>query len=342
MLAEKAADHVRGAALLPGRYRTTALRAGRARSDDRVAEAAAFAALCRSQRWTPPIGGCASGVYRIFVGYAATTSSQQPRARDPRHLREHPQYTKRARRRAHRLSIAYGLSKFLMGSVSDKSNPKYFLPSACSCRARSWLRSASSRRPARPVRHRRNPGAERLGSGMGWPRAARPWCTGSVPRSAAHSVSVEHGAQHRRGALANFALVGVMLFHDCGRSSTSTHSSPRWRSRRFPAPGHTAIARLPAVEQYKNDYPPAIRKPTSTRSVPGNLFQVRLPNATCGRSRRQRVLLLCPYGVVNWIRRIFRPPRLLVPAVERRLVVYEYAAVPELSPAVGFPTSGSR
>jgi hypothetical protein len=26
------------------------------------------------------------------------------------------------------LSIAYGLSKFLMGSVSDRSNPKYFLP----------------------------------------------------------------------------------------------------------------------------------------------------------------------------------------------------------------------
>ena len=26
------------------------------------------------------------------------------------------------------LSIAYGVSKFLMGSVSDRSNPKYFLP----------------------------------------------------------------------------------------------------------------------------------------------------------------------------------------------------------------------
>jgi len=26
------------------------------------------------------------------------------------------------------LSLAYGLSKFLMGSVSDRSNPKYFLP----------------------------------------------------------------------------------------------------------------------------------------------------------------------------------------------------------------------
>src|SRR5439155_3762150 len=26
------------------------------------------------------------------------------------------------------LSIAYGLSKFLMGSVSDRSNPRYFMP----------------------------------------------------------------------------------------------------------------------------------------------------------------------------------------------------------------------
>src|SRR5207237_1614174 len=44
-------------------------------------------------------------------------------------LREHPQYSKAALGSALTgLSIAYGLSKFLMGSVSDRSNPRYFMP----------------------------------------------------------------------------------------------------------------------------------------------------------------------------------------------------------------------
>jgi OPA family glycerol-3-phosphate transporter-like MFS transporter len=32
------------------------------------------------------------------------------------------------------IAIAYGLSKFLMGLVSDRSNPRYFRRSACWCR----------------------------------------------------------------------------------------------------------------------------------------------------------------------------------------------------------------
>ena len=44
-------------------------------------------------------------------------------------LLEHPEYSKAQLGSAVTgLSIAYGLSKFLMGSVSDRSNPKYFLP----------------------------------------------------------------------------------------------------------------------------------------------------------------------------------------------------------------------
>src|ERR1700745_1823269 len=44
-------------------------------------------------------------------------------------LREYPQYSKAALGSALTgLSIAYGVSKFLMGSVSDRSNPRYFLP----------------------------------------------------------------------------------------------------------------------------------------------------------------------------------------------------------------------
>ena len=66
----------------------------------------------------------------IFVGYAGYYLVRNNLALAiPDLLREHPEYTKAALGTALTgLSIAYGVSKFLMGSVSDRSNPKYFLP----------------------------------------------------------------------------------------------------------------------------------------------------------------------------------------------------------------------
>ena len=68
----------------------------------------------------------------IFVGYAGYYLVRNNLALAiPDLLRQHPEYTKAGLGSALTgLSIAYGLSKFLMGSVSDRSNPKYFLPSA--------------------------------------------------------------------------------------------------------------------------------------------------------------------------------------------------------------------
>src|SRR5271156_818601 len=66
----------------------------------------------------------------IFVGYAGYYLVRNNLALAiPDILREPPEYTKAGLGSALTgLSIAYGLSKFLMGSVSDRSNPKYFLP----------------------------------------------------------------------------------------------------------------------------------------------------------------------------------------------------------------------
>src|SRR5687767_7595798 len=65
----------------------------------------------------------------IFAGYAAYYLVRNNLALAiPDILREHPEYSKTQLGLALTgLSIAYGLSKFLMGSVSDRSNPKYFL-----------------------------------------------------------------------------------------------------------------------------------------------------------------------------------------------------------------------
>src|SRR5258705_6541152 len=66
----------------------------------------------------------------IFFGYAAYYLVRNNLALAiPDILKEHPQYTNADLGWAlTATSIAYGVSKFLMGSVSDRSNPKYFLP----------------------------------------------------------------------------------------------------------------------------------------------------------------------------------------------------------------------
>ena len=63
----------------------------------------------------------------IFVGYSAYYLVRNNLALAiPDILQEHPEYTKAQLGTAMAgLSISYGLSKFLMGSVSDRSNPKY-------------------------------------------------------------------------------------------------------------------------------------------------------------------------------------------------------------------------
>ena len=65
----------------------------------------------------------------IFVGYAAYYLVRNNLALAiPDILAEYPQHSKAELGTALTgLSIAYGTSKFLMGSVSDRSNPKYFL-----------------------------------------------------------------------------------------------------------------------------------------------------------------------------------------------------------------------
>ena len=66
----------------------------------------------------------------IFVGYAAYYLVRMNLSLAiPDILREYPQYTKAQLGTAMTaLSIAYGVSKFLMGSVSDRSNPRWFMP----------------------------------------------------------------------------------------------------------------------------------------------------------------------------------------------------------------------
>src|SRR6187397_211396 len=66
----------------------------------------------------------------IFVGYAAYYLVRKNFSLAlPDILAAHPEYTKAQLGTALTgLSMAYGFSKFLMGSISDRSNPRTFLP----------------------------------------------------------------------------------------------------------------------------------------------------------------------------------------------------------------------
>src|SRR5436190_15315345 len=66
----------------------------------------------------------------IFAGYAGYYLVRNTLALAiPDILKEFPQHSKADLGWALTgLSVSYGISKFLMGSVSDRSNPKYFLP----------------------------------------------------------------------------------------------------------------------------------------------------------------------------------------------------------------------
>src|SRR4051812_35503082 len=66
----------------------------------------------------------------IFIGDAATYLVRKNLSLAlPDILKEHPEFNKAQLGTAlTALSLTYGISKFLMGSVSDRSNPRYFLP----------------------------------------------------------------------------------------------------------------------------------------------------------------------------------------------------------------------
>jgi OPA family glycerol-3-phosphate transporter-like MFS transporter len=273
----------------------------------------------------------------IFVGYAGYYLVRNNLALAiPDILREHPQYTKAELGSALTgLSIAYGLSKFLMGSVSDRSNPKYFLPlglllSSAIMAAFGLSDAAYASLFAIAAIQILNGWVQ----GMGWPPCGKTMVHWFSTKERGLTVSVWNTAHNIGGALvANFALLGVILLHD-------------WRAKfYFNAFIAAAVAvgvhfllqdtpqsrGLPAVEQYKNDYPPGYSEAHEQtlrlreiflKHVLNNryLWAIAVANAFCYFVR---------YGVVNWI------PTYLETAKgfsfkESSLgwSLYEYAAIP--------------
>jgi len=246
------------------------------------------------------------GIYVGYAGYYLVRSNLALAIPDI--LREHPNYTKAALGAAlSGLSVAYGLSKFLMGSVSDRSNPKYFLPLGLLLSAALMgALGLSDVALASLVVIFASQLANGWVQGMGWPPCGKSMVHWFSTRERGLTVSVWNTAHNVGGGLvASLALLGVTLFGD-------------WRAKFYFNALIAAIVAvgvyfllqdtpqsrgLPSVEAYKNDYPPhysqasertlGFREIFLTYVLPNRyLWAIATANVFCYFVR---------YGVENWI-----------------------------------------
>ncbi|MFZ1905912.1 MAG: phosphoglycerate transporter protein PgtP [Steroidobacteraceae bacterium] len=273
----------------------------------------------------------------IFFGYAGYYLVRNNLALAiPDLLREHPEFTKAQLGGAlSGLSIAYGLSKFLMGSVSDRSNPKYFLP--LGLLLSSALMAAFGLFPAASASLALIAAIQLLNGwvqGMGWPPCGKTMVHWFSTRERGLTVSVWNTAHNIGGALvANLALAGVMLFHDWHAKfyfnaliaacvSVGVYfllqDTPQSRG-------------LPPVEQYRNDYPPgytdAEERTLGFRAILFSnvlnnryLWAIAVANAFCYFVR---------YGVEIWIPTYLETAKgFSFRQSSLAWSLYEYAAIP--------------
>jgi OPA family glycerol-3-phosphate transporter-like MFS transporter len=245
----------------------------------------------------------------IFAGYAAYYLVRNTFALAiPNLLEEYPQYSKAMLGTAMTgLSIAYGASKFLMGSVSDRSNPKYFLPlglllSAAIIFASGTVKAIYASLTLVIVLQTLNGWVQ----GMGWPPCGKSMVHWWSTKERGFTVAVWNTAHNVGGGLvSSFALFGVTLFHDWGAKFyfNAIIAAVIAVGVFFLLRDTPQSCGLPPIEEYKNDYRPdycADHERTFTfreifvEHVLTNryLWAIAVANA---------FVYFVRYGVVNWI-----------------------------------------
>src|SRR5437773_2267034 len=273
----------------------------------------------------------------IFVGYASYYLVRNTLALAiPDILKEYPQYSKADLGWALTgTSISYGISKFLMGSVSDRSNPKYFLPLGLllSC-AIMFVSGAFKVIYASLALVIVLQIANGWVQGMGWPPCGKSmvhWFSTNERGLVVSFWNVWHNVGG--GLVATLALFGVALFGDWGAKFY------------FNAAIAAVIAvivfvllrdtpqsvGLPPVEAFRNDYPPAYSADNErtftyreifVEHVLGNryLWAIAVANA---------FVYFVRYGVVNWIPTYLQTAKgFTFSQSSVGWALYEYAAIP--------------
>jgi OPA family glycerol-3-phosphate transporter-like MFS transporter len=273
----------------------------------------------------------------IFLGYAAYYLVRNNLALAiPDILREYPQYSKAELGTALTgLSIAYGVSKFLMGSVSDRSNPKYFLPLglilSCAIMAVTGLVSAVYSSLAILILLQTLNGWVQ---GMGWPPCGKTMVHWFSTRERGLVVSFWNVSHNVGGALvANLALLGVVIFGDWGaKFYFNALVAGLLAIVVFLLMRDTPQAYgLPPVEAYRDDYPPdycAEHERTFTfREI---FFEHVLPNRYLwALAFANAFVYFVRYGVVNWIPTYLETAKgFSFQQSSLGWALYEYAAIP--------------
>jgi len=273
----------------------------------------------------------------IFLGYAAYYLVRNNLALAiPDILKEYPQYSKASLGTALTgSSIAYGVSKFLMGSVSDRSNPKYFLPlgllmSAAIIFACGTLKGIYASLAILVLLQTLNGWVQ----GMGWPPCGKTMVHWFSTKERGVTVSVWNTAHNVGGALvANFAAVGVLLFSDWGAKFY------------FNAMIAAAVALvafvlmrdtpqscgLPPIEQFRNDYPPDYSTDHERNFTFREIFLEHVLNNKYlwAIAIANAFVYFVRYGVVNWIPTYLQTAKhFSFQQSSLGWSLYEYAAIP--------------
>lgn len=234
------------------------------------------------------------------------------------------------------VSIAYGFSKFIMGSFSDRANPRVFLPVGLILAASMML-----------IMGRFEWATSSVTimfvllflcgwfQGMGWPPCGRTMVHWWSHKERGTIVSLWNVAHNVGGGLPPiFFLWGMAWFND-------------WRAA-FYMPSLAAITvailafflmrdtpqscGLPPIEEYKNDYPPDYNKETSEQELTAKeiFMQYVFPNKLLWYIAIANVFVyLIRYGILDWSPTYLRE----VKGFEMQMssigyFLYEYAGIP--------------
>jgi len=245
----------------------------------------------------------------IFVGYAAYYLVRNTFALViPDLLKLYPQSSKAMWGTAMTgLSLAYGLSKFLMGSVSDRGNPKYFLPLGLLLSAGiifvsgtvRWIYASLALVVALQT-------LNGWVQGMGWPPCGKTMVHWWSTKERGLTVSTWNVAHNVGGALvASFALLGVTLFNDWGAKFyfNAVVAAVVAVGVFFLLRDTPQSCGLPPVEEYKNDYPPNYSADHERLLGYGDIFFRHVLNNRYlwAIAVANAFVYFVRYGVVNWI-----------------------------------------
>lgn len=248
------------------------------------------------------------------------------------------------------ISISYGISKFLMGAVSDKSNAKVFLSlglflSGAIMVCMGWFPWATSSVAIMSVLLFINGWVQ----GMGWPPCGRTMVHWWSKKERGTIVSVWNTAHNLGGGVPAYLVVlAVSLYASThGIEKEAVQNADVWQQALY-YPGIAAMIAavvvffvmkdtpqscgLPPIEQYKNDYPEDYDETTAEQELSAKTIFVEyvfknklLWYIACANA----FVYLIRYGILDWAPTyLYEVRHFNISKTSNAYAFYEFAAIP--------------